>query len=447
MKTSDPVSLVTLAPGHFHAALVQKEAVAGVDAHVRVYAPLDPDLAIHVERIARFNSRANAPTHWTLDVHAGADWLERFQRERAGNVAIISGRNRLKIDLILAAIRSGYCVLADKPWIVEAGDFPKLEMALAEADERGVFALDIMTERWEATSLLQRELIGETEVLGEPLRGSADEPALHIESVHYLCKDVAGVPLCRPAWWYDPSVAGEGIADVGTHLADLAMWLLFPGSAIDRCQDIDLISASRWPTPIDRESFRENTGLTDFPAELAGLRDGSSLNYFGNGTVEYRLRDRFVRLTTKWGVKAEPGHGDTHHCSVRGSRSTVTVCHEPTLGNGPQVLVTPVESSDLEAIEKRIEAIASRLKYRVDRIGDRLWVRIPESARTGHEAHFAAVLGEFIGIFRDRARLPDWERSNLQAKYFVTTEAVRLAREFAARAAQSAHGSLPSHTS
>src|SRR5215207_9504566 len=200
----DPVRLVTIAPGHFHAALVQKEMLPGVDPHVHVYAPHGPDLTAHLDRISRFNSRAERPTTWVTTVHAGPDWLDRFLAERPGNVVVLAGRNRPKIDLILAAVSNGYCVLADKPWVIEPADFPKLERVLAEADRNGVFAWDVMTERWEATTRLQRELIHNPDVFGPPLTGTAEEPALHLESVHYLAKQVAGAPLRRPAWWFDP---------------------------------------------------------------------------------------------------------------------------------------------------------------------------------------------------------------------------------------------------
>src|SRR5512135_3508777 len=84
---ADPVArLVTLDPGHFHAALIQKEMYPGVDRTVYVYAPLGPDLLGHLGRIAAFNRRAERPTSWRLEVHAGPDFLERMLREKPGNV-------------------------------------------------------------------------------------------------------------------------------------------------------------------------------------------------------------------------------------------------------------------------------------------------------------------------------------------------------------------------
>ena len=76
---------------------------------------------------------------------------------------VIAGRNRPKIDLILEAVSLGYCVLADKPWIVESQDFPKMEQVFAEADRQGVFAWDIMTERFEVTTRITRELMNDSD--------------------------------------------------------------------------------------------------------------------------------------------------------------------------------------------------------------------------------------------------------------------------------------------
>ena len=51
----------------------------------------------------------------------------------------------------------------------------------------------------------------------------------HLENLHALLKYSNGVPQKRPAFFLDVRQQGEGMADVGTHLADLAQWTLFPG--------------------------------------------------------------------------------------------------------------------------------------------------------------------------------------------------------------------------
>jgi len=47
--------------------------------------------------------------------------------EHRGNIVVFTGKNRAKIDRILAALRAGLNVLADKPWIITSADLPKLE--------------------------------------------------------------------------------------------------------------------------------------------------------------------------------------------------------------------------------------------------------------------------------------------------------------------------------
>ncbi len=271
----DSVRLMTYNPGHFHAALVQKEMVPGAAPRVDVYAPLGADLSAHLLRLAAFNARARNPTAWEVEVHASDDALARMLRERPGNVVVLSGRNRDKIHAIKAAVEAGLNVLADKPWVIDADDLPLLESALDTADRKGVIAYDIMTERHEITSILQGELVADADVFGAAVPGTRDEPGVFMESMHYLMKLVAGVPNRRPAWFFDVRQQGEGLTDVGTHLVDLVMWILFPEIALDYRKDVEMLAAKRWPTVIGRDDFRRVTGEADFPDFLApAVRDG-----------------------------------------------------------------------------------------------------------------------------------------------------------------------------
>jgi hypothetical protein len=86
-----------------------------VDRRVDVYGPLGADLLAHLNRVVGFNQRASAPTNWELEIHASADFRSRFLQEKPGNVVVLSGRNRDKMDYILMAVRAGLNVLADKP--------------------------------------------------------------------------------------------------------------------------------------------------------------------------------------------------------------------------------------------------------------------------------------------------------------------------------------------
>ncbi len=424
--------LVTLDPGHFHAALVQKEMYPGVARRAFVYAPLGPDLLAHLNRIAQFNARKENPTNWELEIYVGPDFLERMVKDRRGNVVVLSGRNRGKIDRILASIDAGFHVLADKPWIIEAADMPKLEAALAAAERRGVVAYDIMTERFEITSILQRELVRDADTFGTMQPGSQEDPGVYIESVHHLFKEVAGAPLLRPAWFFDIHQQGEGLTDVGTHLVDLAEWTLFPEGAINNRRDIKVTGGKRWPVVMTKAEFQRVTGEREFPEYLAA--GGDRLDYYCNNQVSYVLRGVHVKLDVLWRYEAPTGTGDTHLAIYRGSRSRVEVRQGKAENYRPELYVAPNDGRDkagvLAALKHRVEALKAKFPgVAVEDRGKEMLVPIPDRYRVGHEAHFAQVARQFFGYLRDPKSLPAWENPGMLAKYYVTTRGVGLARK------------------
>ena len=198
-----------------------------------MYSKLGPELVDYINRISLFNTRKDNPTRWELSIHTSDDPMREMLRDRAGDVVVFTGRNRGKIDRILTALRAGFHVLADKPWIISSADLPKLREALDLARSNGLVAYDIMTERHEVTSQLQREFVNSPEVFGRLETGSAGDPAIRARSIHHVSKIVAGVPLRRPAWFFDIDEYGEALADVGTHVVDLVQWTAFPEQAID----------------------------------------------------------------------------------------------------------------------------------------------------------------------------------------------------------------------
>ncbi len=319
------VHLMTLDPGHFHAALIQKEMYPGVAARVDVFAPLGWDLFEHLKRVAAFNARTERPTAWLTEVHASPDYFERMLRERPGNLVVLSGRNRGKIDRILASVRGGLNVLADKPWILKSEDLPKLESTLAEADGKGLVAYDIMTERFEVTSILQRALVNDPATFGQIVKGTQAEPAVYMESVHHLMKTVSGAPNIRPPWFFDTAEQGEGMNDIGTHLVDLVQWTLCPDQAIDYKSDIRVQAAQRWPTWIPEEDFRRVTGEPRFPASLSGSIKDGKLEYYANTLVSYTLRGINTKLIVIWDWEAPAGSGDTHFAFYTGTRARVEI--------------------------------------------------------------------------------------------------------------------------
>jgi hypothetical protein len=72
------VKFLTLDPGHFHAALVQKAMYDQVSPVVHVYAPAGTDVADHLNRINGFNTKTDSPTNWDEKVYTGDDFLEKM---------------------------------------------------------------------------------------------------------------------------------------------------------------------------------------------------------------------------------------------------------------------------------------------------------------------------------------------------------------------------------
>jgi predicted dehydrogenase len=428
------IRLMTLDPGHFHAALIQRESYPNVSPRVDVYAPLGNDLLGHLKRVIGFNTRADKPTDWRLEVHTGPDFLERMKKEKPGNVVVISGRNRGKIDYIAASVGAGFHALVDKPWILSSDEFKKLKDTLDLADKKGRVALDIMTERFEITANIQRELVNDPDVFGEIQPGTPQSPGVYMESVHHLMKVVSGSPNIRPAWFFDGAQQGEGLNDIGTHLVDLVQWTLFPEKALDYQKDLEILTAQRWPTLISLANFQRVTGEKEFPASFSANVKSGTLEYFSNTLVTYKVRGIHTKLNVIWDWEAPAGGGDTHYAYYRGTKSKVEVRQGRTEKWRSELYVVPADPAKkaeaAAAITKRLAALKDRYPgLTVDDRGSELHVGIPDKLRTTHEEHFGEVARRFFGYLKNPKSLPAWEKPNMLAKYWVTTKGAELSKQ------------------
>jgi hypothetical protein len=324
LAADSTIRLITLDPGHFHAALVQKAMYPQVSPEVHVYAPGGEDLTAHLQRIQGYNSRAENPTRWVETVYSGPDFLDRMGQEKAGNVVVISGNNRQKTEYIQKAVAAGLNVLADKPMTITAEGFEQLRQTFDLARQKKVLLYDIMTERYEATIAMQRELARMPELFGSLEAGTPENPGVVMESVHhYYFKQVSGNPLIRPAWFFDARQQGEAIPDVGTHLVDLVQWQCFPERVLDWRKDIKVTSARHWPTRLTRTQFKQVTGLDDFPEFLKSeVGPDGVLQVQQNGEVAYTICGVHAKVTALWNYEALPNGKDTHYALLRGTRPT-----------------------------------------------------------------------------------------------------------------------------
>ncbi|MFN8241894.1 MAG: putative oxidoreductase C-terminal domain-containing protein [Bacteroidales bacterium] len=423
------VKIMTVDPGHFHAALVQKTMFDQVSPNVYVYAPAGPDLDQHLARIQGYNSRAVNPTGWNEIVYNGDDFFETMLNDRKGNVVVLAGNNLKKTDYILSSVKAGFNVLADKPMVISPEAFPKLEEAFKVAAEKGVLLYDIMTERYEITTMLQKALSGIPEVFGTLQPGTKEDPAVTKVSVHHFSKIVSGSPLIRPAWFFDVEQQGEGIVDVTTHLTDLVQWECFPEQILSK-SDVKMTAAKRWPTPISKEEFKGVTGLDDYPGYLAkDVKDGV-LNVFANGEMIYQLKGIWAKVSVEWKYKAPEGGGDTHFSVMKGSNCDLVIRQTSNEKFVPTLYVENVKGNIDEFMSKLKSSVAS-LPYdslTVDKLDAKtLRVNIPAKYRVGHEEHFGQVMSRYLE-YLGAGKLPEWEVPNMITKYYTTTEALKLAR-------------------
>ena len=419
---AEPLRLIMLDPGHFHAAQLHATMLSGFSDEARVYAPLGPELAAHINRVSTYNERAENPTHWKLNVYAGPDFLARMRSEPAGNVVVLSGRNDRKIDYIETSVRAGQNVLADKPWIIDSKDLPRLEAVLNLADTKRLVAYDAMTQRFDIAYQLQQALVNDRNVMGQP-------SSVLMESTHSLFKGST-----RPVWFMNLGQQGEGMTDVGTHLVDLIEWTLFPGQAIEYKRDVRVLEARRSPLMLSKADFAKVTGVSKWPAFAEPFLRNDEFAYFVNNDVSFSMKGVRARCSVKWDCEAPNGLRDTMLAVYTGSNAQVQVRQDKEEQFLPEVDVIPADPARRVAVraalQTRLEKLAS--EYPGLTVADRgkaLRVVIPASLRIPDEQYFALLTARFLGYMRNPGTLPGWEKPNMLTKYYITTRAVEMARE------------------
>jgi predicted dehydrogenase len=166
-----------------------------------------PRLVSICGRDRRAVDRARAQYGWA---EAVSDWREQVADDR---VAVFdnTGPNHLHEEPCLAAVRAGKDVFCEKPLAVSAGAALRLWL---EAERAGVVHMCGFNLRFLPAVRLARELL-ESGQLGTP--------------THFRARFLASSALRtdqRRTWRFQRSAAGSGaVADLGSHLVDLARWL------------------------------------------------------------------------------------------------------------------------------------------------------------------------------------------------------------------------------
>lgn len=427
------VKLITLAPGHFHAALIQKNVIPQISNQVYVYAPQGAELDAHLKLIESYNTRDNNPTNWKMQVYNDPDFLERMLKDKKGNVVMLAGNNKNKTNYITQSVAAGYNVLSDKPMAISKNAFALLEQAYADADKNKVILYDMMTERYDVTNAIQKQLIADKDLFGELEKGTPENPAVESESVHHFLKLVSGSPLIRPVWYYDVEQQGDGIGDVTTHLIDLVMWKCFPEQVIDYKKNVKVNDASRWPTKLTFEQFNTSTNAASYPEFLQKHVINDTLHVFSNGYIQYEINGVQVKVDVVWNVQAPEGTGDTHRFIVRGTKADLLILQGKEQNYQPQLYIkkkgnisdsdfTSTLEKSIVGLQKEYTGLTTKQAY-----DNMILIKIPKELKSGHEAHFTKVVEKFLSYLVE-GKQPQWEVANTLSKYYITTEALSIAK-------------------
>src|SRR5207247_1630508 len=132
------------------------------------------------------------------EIYTGNDFFEKMIADKKGNVVVLSGNNEKKAYYILKSLQNGFHIFADKPMAIDGKGFEQLKQAFDVAQKNNLTLYDIMTERFEITTVLQRELSMIPKIFGTLQKGSVDDPAVVKTSIHYFYKFVSFLSEKQP---------------------------------------------------------------------------------------------------------------------------------------------------------------------------------------------------------------------------------------------------------
>lgn len=424
-KDDNKAKLTVIDPQHFHAALVQKYAHPEIDSVVHLFADTDATAEGYKQLINQYNTREESPTQWEIVDYYGADFLDRSFDPTAGNVVVLAGDNERKITYIQTSAQHGRDVFADKPLVINTEGYRVLETLIQNAgDEKPALIYDMMTERYDVKNRIVKALINDESFSGG-LHTVENEPTIMFQSVHHFIKDVSGAPLLRPVLFFDTEKQGEGLVDVTTHYIDLVQWMVSHETVIDIANDVKLTGSQRWKTSLSKEQFARASGLQDFPTALQKyVEDGDHLGIFCNGKMDYVFRNVPVSIDVRWNAESLDGRGDQFYAHFLTQAFKIEI--KPDEQGAAAIFITPDNKDDddfADRLDTALNAIQDLPNLKAEKILNGYKVVIPDNLYLSHEDHFAKVLDTFLQ-YRQDGVLPEWEKSFILAKYYLTTKAL-----------------------
>ena len=420
------VKIIQLNPTHSHAAIVQNEQLSQVDTSVYIYAPDLSELQEYSQQIKYYSSRKDNPTKWNQVIYTGPDYLEKMIRDKKGNVVVLSGNNKIKIDYIEKSINAGLNVFSDKPMVINKDGFNRLKEIYPIASRKGVLMFDMMTERYTLINKIQKALMQDTLFFGRIQQGTLDHPAIMESSVHHFYRGGKGN---RPSWFFDVREQGEGIVDVTTHLIDLTMWKSLPNEIIiDFAKDVNVISAKHWPVYLTKKEFSDATSKPEIPESLRPLMKDSVLEVFSNGIINYQIKGINAGVKVEWRAATPKDGNDLRSAYAEGTKATLVITQEYGQKH-PSFYAQKNENVSEEDFKSSLKKAIAKLSSDYPGItlseeSGRTEIILPAELESKYDPTFKVFLDYLV-----KRDMPDWEIPNTLAKYYITTTALEMARE------------------
>jgi len=419
------VKIIQLRPAHSHAAVVQNEQLSQIDTNVYVYAPERAELEEYFQQINSYSKRKINSTRWNEVNYFGKDYLDKMVQEKKGNVVVLSGNNRIKIDYIERSIDAGLNVFSDKPMAINKAGFERLEKAYEMANKKGVLMFDMMTERYTLINKIQKSLMQDTLLFGRIQPGTINHPALMESSVHHFYRGGKGN---RPAWFFDVLQQGEGIVDVTTHLIDLTMWKSLPGEIVDYTRDVKVLSAKRWPVNLTGKQFSDATSLQEIPPSLKSCMKDSVLEVYANGSINYQIKGINAEVKVEWRPATPKDGNDLKNAYAEGTKAALIIAQEYGQKN-PRLYIRKGNNVSEKDFQLNLKKAIANLSATYPGItlsdgSEKIEIVLPGNLELKYDPTFSVYLGYLVN--RD---MPEWEVPNTLAKYYITTTALEMAQK------------------
>jgi hypothetical protein len=154
----------------------------------------------------------------------------------------------------------------------------------------------------------------------------------------------------------------------------------------------------------------------------------TTLKVWSNGEISYKIKGVHAKVSVLWEYQTASGN-DTHYSLMRGGKASLVIRQGAEQQNKPVLYIEPVKNDIAyeKALMEQIKKIQAKYPgVELKKVSKGWEVVIPEKYKEGHESHFARVMENFLGYFKNH-NIPEWEVPNMLSKYYTTTKALELA--------------------